>query len=264
MPKAPNFLSRNASASPPQSTGDGAAGFLPEEYVEHRRVRRATALHLSLFAVVLLCVAGAFVVTNQQWNDVREHGHAVDVRYKQAAENLEQLNELEAHADTLVKKAEVVLALVERVPRSLLIADLTSSMPTQMTLTDLELKSQKIMPPAPDPKAAKKEKSGRKSRTDENARAEEALAVPRYKTSLVIMGIAPTHQDIARYVSHLQELDLLTSVELKISETTIIKQRGMIKFRIEGMIDPDADPRRTRAEEAAAVAAAHDDEEVMP
>jgi hypothetical protein len=237
------------SKQPSASAEDGAAsGFLPEEYVESRRVRRSTVLHLTLFTVVLLGVAGAFVVTNQQWNDVREHGKAVDVRYQQAAENLEQLNTLEAQAGTLVNKAEVVLALVERVPRSLLIAELTSAMPEQMTITELELKSQKIAPPRRDDEDKKKKSSStRKSRTADVDPEAGRVEVPRYRTSLIVMGIAPTHQDIARYTAALQRLDLLKGIELKVSEATIIKQRSMIKFRIEGMIDPDADPRATRA-----------------
>lgn len=235
------------SKQPAIHSDDGAtSGFLPEEYVESRRVRRSTILHLTLFTIVLLCVAGAFVVTNQQWNDVREHGKAVDVRYQQAAENLEQLNTLEAQAGTLVNKAEIVLALVERVPRSLLIAELTSAMPQQMTLTELELKSQKIVPPKPDDTDKKKTNSTRKSRTADVDPDAGRVEVPRYRTSLIVMGIAPTHQDIARYTAALQRLDLLQGIELKVSEATIINQRGMIKFRIEGMIDPTADPRATR------------------
>ena len=225
----------------------GGASFLPEEYVSARRGRRMVALHLSLFTVVLLCVAGAFVVTNQQWTDVREHGRAVDIRYRQAAENLEQLNTLEAQAGTLVNKAEVVLALVERVPRSLLIAELTGAMPEQMTLVELELKSTKIRPPATDKdekkKGKKKGDSTKKSRTSDEGPEAERVHVPRYSTRLVIMGVAPTHQDIARYVSALQLLDLLKGVELKVSESTLLRDRGMIRFRIEGSINPDADPR---------------------
>lgn len=229
--------------------GDANAGFLPQEFVEQRRVRRSTAFSLALFLVVLLFIAGAFFVTNRQWNDVRDYGRAVDIRYHQAAENLVQLNELEAHANTLTRKAEVVLALVERVPRSLLIAEITSAMPAQMTLTEFELSSVKVKPPAPDEDEKKKKKSStRKSRTsDEGPEQTDEVYVPRFKSSIVLMGVAPTHQDIARYVSALQNSELLEGVELKVSESTTIKDRTMIKFRIEGMIDAAADPRQRAA-----------------
>ncbi len=239
------FSKQSSDDGRPAPSDGGHVGFLPDEYVEQRRMRRSTAIGLTLFTVVLLGVAGAFFVTNTQWNDVREYGQAVDVRYKQAAENLEQLNELEAHAGKLVKKAEVVLALVERVPRSLLIAEITSAMPAQMTLTNLELKSTKIAPPVPEEKAKKGgKKSSSKSRTSDEGPEQDVLSVPRFKSTLVLMGVAPTHQDIARYVSSLQHSTLLTGIELKVSESTLIKEREMIKFRIEGMIDPNADPRR--------------------
>lgn len=247
-----SHFGRGGDASDQRRDGNAASdGFLPEEYVRTRRMRRSTILHLALFTVVLLGVAGAFFVTNRQWHDVREHGRAVDVRYKQAAENLEQLNTLEAQAGTLVNKAEVVLALVERIPRSLLIAELTGAMPTQMTLTEVELNSTKVRPPKPEDDEKEKETdSTKRSRSSDAAPAPQRVAVPRYRTSLIVMGIAPTHQDIARYVSALQRLPLLKGVELKVSETTIINDRGMIKFRVEGMLDPRADPRKTRAGDA--------------
>jgi len=252
--RVPRLSTIARGGGPTAHTRDGGAapdGFLPEDYLRTRRMRRSTIFHLALFAVVLLGVAGAFFVTNRQWRDVREHGRAVDVRYKQAAENLEQLNTLESQAGTLVNKAEVVLALVERIPRSLLIAELTGAMPTQMTLTEVELNSTKLRPPEPEEDdKGKGTDSTKRNRSSDAAPAPQRVAVPRYRTALIVMGIAPTHQDIARYVSALQRLPLLRGVELKVSETTIINDRGMIKFRVEGMLDPEADPRKTHPGDA--------------
>jgi len=114
-----------------------------------------------------------------------------------------------------------------------------------------------------------KKGSNKKSRTAEAEQVSDEFFAPRYRSTLVIMGIAPTHQDIARYVSALQSSELLTGIELKVSETTMIKERDMIKFRIEGRIDPAADPRRTRTNdddhdgERDVVASVSDDDDLL-
>jgi len=71
-----------------------------------------------------------------------------------------------------------------------------------------------------------------------------AAAAPKLSTTIVVIGVAPTHKDIARFVASLQECALLSSVELKFSETTIIQDREMKKFRLEARIADNADARR--------------------
>ncbi|MDX2115423.1 MAG: PilN domain-containing protein [Planctomycetota bacterium] len=233
--------------------------FLPEDYLERRADRRTNLLALTLFCVVSAGVVGAFLVTNRQWRDVKRYQEAINVRYAQAAKDIEQLKQLEKQKEELLQKAELTTALIERVPRTILLADLVNRMPLDVTLLELELKSTKVVetPPAPDPRAAKKdEKKGKASRAApaEKQAADAPVAPPRYQTKVVMVGVTRTHNSVARYVASLQQSGLLAGVELKFSEKTIIEENEMNRFRIEAEIRPDTDARRVEPARAARIA----------
>lgn len=223
--------------------------FLPEDYLARRIERRTNFLALSLFSVVTVGVLGAFLVTNRQWHDVKHYQEAINVRYAQAAKDIEQLKQLEDQRAQLLQKAELTTTLIERVPRSILLAELTNRMPLDVTLLELELKSARLPdPPAPAPAPGDKAAApkGKAARTAQGDKAEvrPASAPPRFETKLAIIGVTNTHNSVAQYVAKLQQCGLLTSVELKFSEKSMIEEREMNRFRIEASLRIDADARR--------------------
>lgn len=227
--------------------------FLPEDYVERRSERRTNLLSLTLFTVVTVGVVGAFLVTNRQWNDVRLYQEAINVRYSQAAREIDQLKALEQQKQDLLKKAELTTALIERVPRSIMLAELINRMPTDMTILELEVKSNRLQdvravaPVAAKPKAGKSLADGKAARTDAAAQPEErpdTIAPPRYETTVGLVGVASSHNSVAKFVASLQGCDLLDNVELRFSELTNIQDRELNRFRIEAMIRSNADARR--------------------
>ncbi len=244
-----------------QNEKSSDATFLPEDYVSKLAERRSNAMAVSLFVIVTLGVVGAFFVTNRQWKDVKTYQQAINVRYTKAATDIEQLKVLEEQKSGLLQKAELTTALIERVPRSILLAELINRMPKRVVMLNLELKSERLdkaqnKNSSKDSKKAKsltgakkgvKGKAGASSKDAPDAKHAVdpiAAAAPRLSTSIVIVGVAPTHKDIARFVAALQECELLTAVELKFSETTIIQDREMKKFRLEVKIAERADARR--------------------
>jgi hypothetical protein len=221
--------------------------FLPEDYVDRRFERRTNLFAITLFGVVTLGVVAAFFVTHREWSDVQTYQRAVNVRYAQAAEEIERLRELESQKSELMKKAELTTALIERVPRSILLAELINRMPKRATLLEFELESKRLDTPA----VARQVKSKRaRSLTgagakgdDGEAPEEPTVTAPRFETRVVLIGVAPTHREVARYVASLQNCPLLQHVDLRYSETTIIQDREMNKFRIEAPLRADVDAR---------------------
>ncbi|MBL8747179.1 MAG: PilN domain-containing protein [Phycisphaerae bacterium] len=239
----PNFLSQ-------QSSSGGGRSFLPEDYLRRRAERRTNVVALSLFSVVTVMVVGAFLVTNRQWHDVKRYQEAINVRYAQAAKDIEQLKVLEEQKRALLQKAELTTALIERVPKTVLLAELTNRMPTDVTLLELELKSTRIKD-APKVEV-KKEVKGKKPTPGKAARTakgddQEVKAVvtpPRFISKLAITGVTGSHNSVAEYVTALQACALITSVELKFSEKAVIEEQEMNRFRIEAELKPEADTRR--------------------
>lgn len=226
------------------------SSFLPEDYLERKVELRTNFIYLSLFAVVIVGVVGAFFVTNRQWAEVKDHQETINIRYAQAAKDIEQLKLLEEQKQQMLGKAELTTALIEKAPRSVVLAELVNRMPERLTLLELELKSKRVETKQAKPTAAAQAaaaKQGRKSLTDkateQAAAAEPAQRAPKLDITLTIIGVAAAHTQVAEYISQLQHCKLLDKVELKFSEGTIINDRGLNKFRIEAKIRDDADAR---------------------
>jgi Tfp pilus assembly protein PilN len=239
--------------------GGGTESFLPEDYVQQRAERRSLVLTVTLFICVMGGVAAAFLVTNRQWHDVRTYQKVVNERYVRAAADIEKLKELEGRKGDLLERAEVTQALIERVPRSILLAELINRMPRQMTLIDLTAKSDrrerqtaqsKARLAAEEKKQAdKKGSSARRGRslTGRDSGAKEnairVVTAPEYVTNLKIVGVAPRHEDVAAYVRSLQECPLLTTVELVRTERKRFSDHDLHEFTITAQLRNDVDAR---------------------
>lgn len=227
------------------------ASFLPEDYLERRAEARTNLISIALFVVVTLGVIGAFFVTSRQWNDVKAYQQAVNVRYTQAAKDIEQLKQLEKQKTDLLEKAEITTALIERVPRSILLAELVNRMPSKMTLLSIEVASTRLdkpvrqygAPPPEDKKDGGKSLSG-KAAADKKKNDKPVVTAPRFDHKIILVGVARTHNEVARYVSNLQECTMLTGVDLIFSEQTKIENQTMNRFRVEAVLRPEADARK--------------------
>ena len=128
----------------PFTRPDTGGSFLPRDYVAGKAERRATRTLLVIFTVVMVAIVSAFMVTSQQWNDVRRQQRLIDASYAEEQVKIQQLRSLEEQRAALVDKAEVTTALIDRVPRSVLLAEIVTRMPGQVTLLDVVLESKRI------------------------------------------------------------------------------------------------------------------------
>jgi Tfp pilus assembly protein PilN len=134
--------------------------FLPEDYLVQRAERRTNIISLSLFGIVMVAVIGAFFVTNRQATMVKQHQESINDQYQQAGIQIQELTQLESQREEMLNKAELAAALVERVPRSILMAELINRMPERLALLDFEMKSEKAKAPN-SPPAGQTDSSGR-------------------------------------------------------------------------------------------------------
>ncbi len=229
------------------------SSFLPEDYLQQKAERRTVFLMLVLCVLVFSGVIAAFFVTNQQWNDVRYYTKQINIRYQASASAIEQLKSVEDQKATLIEKAELTTALLERVPKSILFAEVINRMPKRMTLLEVELVSQRLDKPVnvrqkreatTEKGKSMVSKSSRSTKSKKGGDEEARVMAPRFETRITLVGVAPGHGEVAKFVSELQKCDLLSSVELRFSEVTMIKDHEVNKFRLEATIPTDADARR--------------------
>lgn len=223
------------------------ASFLPDDYLAEKQERRTNLICLTLFAVVMLGVFGAFLVTNRQWTQVAKARDVVNHEYQDAAVRIEKLKELEQQKEQMLNKAELAAALVERVPRSILLADMINRMPPQLSLLEFELKSErikKIAKPVDDGKGGRMGGKAARAKTKEEVAVEQKKAEPpQFQVAITMIGVAPTDLEVSRFMAELNAYALLHDVTLLYSEQKDVQDQTMRKFGIKMALGGNADVR---------------------
>src|SRR5688572_13272768 len=115
------------------------SSFLPEDYLAQKAQHRTNIISLTLFGVVMSAVVGAFFVTNRQAQLVKNLQETVNAQCLQAGSKIDELKQLDLQKEEMLQKAELAGALVERVPRSILLAELINRMPEKLALLTMDL-----------------------------------------------------------------------------------------------------------------------------
>ena len=116
--------------------------FLPEDYLQRRIARRTNVICLALFVVVMGGVIAAWFVTDRQRREIKVLQDDVNRQYEEAAQRIDQLDQLKKKKQKMLQKAKITSALVERIPRSFLLAELINHMPATLSLLELELETE--------------------------------------------------------------------------------------------------------------------------
>jgi Tfp pilus assembly protein PilN len=229
-------------------------GLLPDDYLEQRAERRTNFISLSLFVVVMSAVFAAFLVTNREWSRVQDAQQNMNSQYEQAAERIRDLRELEKQQEQMLSKAEVAAALIERVPRSVLLAELINRMPVRLSLLEFELKAEEVKPAKKTEKDGKESKDGgdksktkslkdaQRPKTKEEAAADaRKVESPKHAYSLSLVGVAPSDGDVSKYLTALNEFPLLEQVRLEVSEEKEVEGQWLRQFKITMRLKAGAD-----------------------
>ncbi len=233
------------------TTGTDSGSFIPAEYIQERIELRANATHMLLFVVVMACVAGAFVVTHRQWNAVKEEQRLINGLYQAETEKIEQLKQLEVHRAEMIDKAEMTALLLEKVPRSVLMAEMINRLPDKVTLSELQIKSRRIVEAPPKPKPGQpaqnltsaKPATGAAADDKTKAAAVPVIRPPRMEYTLLVTGFAAADVDVADFQKSLKDSPVLDRVDLVSSLQVKMDELQIRKFRIDALLKPNADVR---------------------
>jgi len=214
--------------------------FLPDDYLEKRIARRTNAICLTLFAVVMCAVVAAFFVTDRQRSEIRAQQNEVNARFEEAARRLEQLDELRARKQQMLRKAEITAVLVERVPRSLMLAELINNMPSTLSFEDLALET-KVLKRAAPPRTSldrARQRAEKRNKNDSESQLPE-VDVPETEMHLTLVGLAPSQSEVSDFMSALNRHDLFTNVFIEFSEQVTIEDTKMRRFKIHMQVRQD-------------------------
>lgn len=218
--------------------------FLPEEYLERRAARRTNITCIVLFIIVMGGVVAGYFVTDWKRAEVRERQLAVNAQFEEAARRLEQLEQLQSRKQQMIRKANITSALVERIPRSLLLAEMINHMPEPLSLLEFELETRTLRS-GTQPRSSLQRQ--RQAMQKKDAEEDQQVQVPETEMGIQLVGVAPTDVEVSQFMTSISQHALFYDVSLQYSEETSIESQKMRKFQINLKVNQSVDFQRMEA-----------------
>jgi Tfp pilus assembly protein PilN len=208
--------------------------FLPEDYLDRKAQRRTNVICAVLAGIVMAAIGSAFSLT-EKVNRQAESQHAqVEQKYTEAAKQIQQFQELGKEESKMAKQAELAASLLEKIPRSIVLAEVSNSVPTGVSLMEFTMDSRRktsstanTPPPAPN-----------------KAPAQNAAPDPiAYDVTLTVTGIAGNDVQVAEFIHRLGLVPMFQDVNLVISDefTPDDKKVTLRRFQVLMTLNSDAD-----------------------
>ncbi len=228
------------------SNSPSQLSFLPEDYLEMKAQRRTNAICASLFAVVICAIGAAFHITERSMKAVQAEYAEVMRRYSEAAKPIEQFRQMQDQQRKMESQAALSASLLEKVPRSFLLAEVTNALPPSVSLLDLglEAKARTVTVNANQYQTIYEQKKAEIDAAKQNA---VTGAKPKeYDVTLRLTGIADNDVEVAAFMTNLKKSELLTNVNLVVSDefAPSSKDNKLRKFQIEMTLSPTADVKQ--------------------
>jgi len=216
--------------------------FVPDDYVQGNESRRTNLVYLVLFAVVMTALGGSFVAIKLRQRACSTNEKLVNERMAEIREVINQFEQLQAKRREMMKTALTTAELLEPVPRSVLLASLTNSLPSGVSLVELDLiqKQSKDSRAVPTTRASKYQaaQSTITAAQDKSGQADENPE-KLLETHISIGGTAPSDLQVASYIERLSGTSLLGQVALVESKECKIEDNTFRQFKLTAMLKKD-------------------------
>lgn len=211
--------------------------FLPDGFEERLERRRVAMIGGLAMVIALLSVGTLAAVKRIHVSNVRGISQQVDKEYSEAARQIDQLRAVETTKAVLLRKAAVATSLLDRTPRSYLLANLSNALPTHTSLVMLRMQTKAKKPTLAEKKEA--DKAGTAARKSGKKGSEEQPVTT--SVLFTVEGLAPTDMEVAEYMSQLAKGNLFKNVDLVLSEKFEFDDNTIVrKFTIEFELNPRA------------------------
>jgi Tfp pilus assembly protein PilN len=211
--------------------------FLPDDYLARKAQRRSNFVCCMLFLIVMTAIGVAFVVTEKSVAADREQNALVNKEYAAEAKRIALVQELERKRQTMAQQAELAASLLEKVPRSFILAEITNAMPAGVSLLDFALDARRQAAPVP----AAQTSAFERRRGKEKAAAPPPVAPASYRVAMKMTGIAATDVQVSQFLSQLNKSKYLSEVNLIITDLFQRDNEQLRRFQIELVLDPRAE-----------------------
>lgn len=227
--------------------------FLPDDYLESKRHRRANAMCAGLFLIVVVAIGSAFSFMEHSMKDVNRELSDVSAKYAEAARPIAQFKKMQEKQHKMDAQAALTASLLEKVPRSFLLAQITNTLPAGVSLLDFTLDSkvhggtpgQATGAPAQPPRNRYELK-----RAEVEAQRSAAIAAApgakSYDVYLKLTGVADSDVQVAKYIKQLSGCRLFQDVNLVVSDEFEQAKTKVRRFQIEFTLNPEVQTRQEK------------------
>jgi Tfp pilus assembly protein PilN len=225
-------------------TAPNELSFLPEDYLEQKYKMRANVICVIL--IVLTGVAIAAIWWQRSTKHARVVAEFTDVNnnYIDAARKIEQVKKMHEQQREVVHHAELAASLVEKVPRSNMLAEITNALPIGVSLIDLAMTSK----PHTEAAGSQSAFEHRVAEGPQNDAMGLGTKPPQFDVALKLTGIARDDIQVAQLISRLSHSSMFQDVNLVVSDTYSDGQPGatgkavqLRKWQLEMMLNPQAE-----------------------
>lgn len=228
--------------------------FVPDDYIQSNEVRRANLMCLVLFSVVMAALGGSFMTIKIRQRACGAEESLVNAKMVRMEESIKMFEDLQTKRKEMMRTALTTAELLEPVPRSVLLASMTNTLPPGVSLLKLDLMQK-------EERARTSRDSGPK--TKYQAAQGKGAPEPESKTSpektlsirMEIEGIAPSDLQVAAYIERLGSSALLDDVALVESKEKKVEDVAFRQFKLTAMLSKeihltkeDIDEIRAKAE----------------
>ena len=215
--------------------------FLPDDYLETKRQRRTNVVCAVLFLGIMGAIGAAFSMIEKSLRAVEKQHGEVARQYAEAAKSIEQVKQMQDKQRKMGQQAELAASLLEKVPRSFLLAEVTNAMPAGVSLMDLKLESKVRMPGGGGGGGKSQFELKREAMQGSKAAKASTPQAKVYDVTLKVSGMADNDVQVAQFMAKLNTSILLQDVNLVISDEFVVTELKMRKFEIEMVLNPNAE-----------------------
>jgi Tfp pilus assembly protein PilN len=220
--------------------------FLPDDYLDLKRQQRTNAVCATLFALMVVGIGGVFHFTEKQMKAVEAEHADISRRYADAARPIEQFKRMQEQQRKMESQAALSASLLEKVPRSYLLAEITNALPAQVSLLDFGLSSTpKVV--VPNPNQFKTIYEQKKAEIEAQKILAAGAGHPKvFDVQLKLTGMAANDVQVAQFMNNLAKSKLLRDVNLVVSDEfqPTPQDAKLRKFQIEMSLNPEAEVKR--------------------
>ncbi len=201
---------------------------LPDDYIAHQRQKRANLMCLLLFVAVMAGLGGAVLVSERKHQRTQEVCERVDKSYEEAGKLIQQMQELDVTRQSMLQKANLTAALLERVPRSYLLATITKALPEGASLTDFELSTK--LPKRKCVPARKKTKFNKVAA--DKSKKKTPKTPKKVEIEITVTGLAGTDVQVGRFIDTMKRCPLIESANLVVTQEKEVEDCIMREFEV--------------------------------